>query len=44
MKATVVPGDKIEVATGKAVNWGKAEYARAEYVLVYGDYYSYNGK
>ena len=44
VKATVVPGDKIEVATGNAVNWGKAEYARAEYVLVYGDYYSYNGK
>lgn len=44
VKATVVPGDKIEVATGKVTYKGEAEYAKAEHVLVYGDYYSYNGK
>ena len=44
VKATVVPGDLTEVETGKAAYWGKAEYAKAEHVMVYGDYYSYNGK
>lgn len=44
VKATVVPGDRIEIATGKVAYKGEAEYAKAEHTLVYGDYYSYNGK
>ena len=44
VKATVVPGDMMEVATGNATYWGKAEYAKAEHVVVYGTYYGYVGK
>ena len=44
VKATVVPGDAIEAATGKVAYRGEAAYAKAEHELVYGDYYIYNGK
>lgn len=44
VKATIIPGDEIEAATGKVAYRGEAEYAKAEHEIVYGNYYIYNGK
>lgn len=44
VKATVVPGDKMNVKAGEVMHGGEADYAKAEHTLVYGDYYIYGGK